>query len=199
MTNDFYSRLALRVKELNFSQREIARRLGLSSPTVNAWFSGKAKNVRYENAIKLAAILECSPDWLLYGENSPALKDNSRKEILFGHFQLILNSPEFVEEGHLGIGLTSSRDGLRAVRMKGLSMEPEISDGDILAIDSNQKQIENGKVYGFFIGERFTIAKLSLSLQGKLQATTINPYETAQLDPMPVIIGKVLVKLSALK
>ena len=199
MTNDFYSRLSSRAKELNFSQREIARRLGLSSPTVNAWFSGKAKNVRYENAVKLAAILECSPNWLLYGENSPVLQDTSRREIQYGHFELTLNSPEFIEEGHLGIGLTSSRDGLRAVRMCGLSMEPEISDGDILAIDSNQKQIENGKIYGFFIGERFTIAKLSMNLLGGVQATTINPYETALLDPMPVIIGKVLVKLSLLK
>jgi transcriptional regulator with XRE-family HTH domain len=59
----------------NIKKAEIARRVGVSAPTVSDWESGKIKSIEGENLLRLAQTLGVTPNWLLTGKESgyPAL------------------------------------------------------------------------------------------------------------------------------
>lgn len=60
------SRISERIKELNISQSELARRVGIKQPTINALILNPKTKSKY--IVDIAAALGVSPDWLRYGE-----------------------------------------------------------------------------------------------------------------------------------
>lgn len=58
-----------RIKErrlhLNLTLLDVAERLGVREATVQRYESGEIKNIKHETIGKLAAILECSPSYLM--------------------------------------------------------------------------------------------------------------------------------------
>lgn len=80
-------RIADRIKkariDANLKKIEIARRVGVSAPTVSDWESGKIKSIEGENLIRLAKCLRVTPDWLLTGKDGgviPTLPDLASNE-----------------------------------------------------------------------------------------------------------------------
>lgn len=61
-------RLTTAMSERNISQAELARRCGVSQPSVHGWLSGKAKFLRGENLLRAAAALRVSEEWLATGQ-----------------------------------------------------------------------------------------------------------------------------------
>lgn len=65
-----------RIKErrtaLGLTLLYIAETLGVREATVQRYESGKIKNLKYDTIIKLSAILECSPAYLLGFDNNAA-------------------------------------------------------------------------------------------------------------------------------
>lgn len=53
-----------------FSKAYIARSVGVSSPTVTDWESGKIKTIEAGNLLKLAQVLNVDPEWLQTGKES---------------------------------------------------------------------------------------------------------------------------------
>ncbi|OQX08375.1 MAG: hypothetical protein BWK73_25580 [Thiothrix lacustris] len=69
--------------DANLKKIEIARRVGVSAPTVSDWESGKIKSIEGENLIRLAKCLRVTPEWLLTGKETgglPALPDQASNE-----------------------------------------------------------------------------------------------------------------------
>ena len=55
-------------KDPHKSQAGLARACGIKTPSVSGWFTGKTKTLTFENAIKAAAYLGVSTEWLATGE-----------------------------------------------------------------------------------------------------------------------------------
>tara|TARA_R110001599_G_scaffold26935_1_gene94894 strand:+ start:821 stop:1474 length:654 start_codon:yes stop_codon:yes gene_type:complete len=69
--NTLGDRIRNRRKELKYSQRELAQRVGVSHVTVSQWESDIMK-IKGENLYKLAKVINVSARWLLDGKGSQA-------------------------------------------------------------------------------------------------------------------------------
>ncbi|TDB28427.1 XRE family transcriptional regulator [Stenotrophomonas sp. ATCM1_4] len=63
-------RLSIAMSKRGMSQAELARRCGVSQPSVHGWLSGKAKFLRGENLLRAASVLNVSEEWLATGQGS---------------------------------------------------------------------------------------------------------------------------------
>ena len=68
-------RIKQRRKEIGLTQLDVAKAVGVSKTSVSQWESGDT-NPKGENLYSLCRILQCEPDWLLYGEGKPGVADN---------------------------------------------------------------------------------------------------------------------------
>lgn len=72
-------RLIAAMARANISQAELARRCGVSAPSVNGWLSGRAKFLRGENLLSAALALGVNQQWLANGEG-PMLPSEQRSQ-----------------------------------------------------------------------------------------------------------------------
>jgi len=63
-------RLTVALADAGITKAELARRVGISAPSVNGWFTGKAKFLRGENLLAAARALSVDEDWLATGKGS---------------------------------------------------------------------------------------------------------------------------------
>lgn len=63
-------RLTIALADAGITKAELARRVGISAPSVNGWFTGKAKFLRGENLLAAARALSVDEDWLATGKGS---------------------------------------------------------------------------------------------------------------------------------
>lgn len=63
------------------TQADIARACGISTASVNNWFTGATKSLKGENLLRAAAILKVSPAWLSTGKGDM----RPRGDYLLGH------------------------------------------------------------------------------------------------------------------
>lgn len=63
-------RLTVAIADAGITKAELARRVGISAPSVNGWFTGKAKFLRGENLLAAARALSVDEDWLATGKGS---------------------------------------------------------------------------------------------------------------------------------
>lgn len=61
-------RLTVAISRANLTKAELARRVGISAPSVNGWFTGKAKFLRGENLLAAAKALAVDEGWLATGK-----------------------------------------------------------------------------------------------------------------------------------
>lgn len=193
MDNDFADRLKNRLKEKGLSQRELARRLGVSSPAVVAWTKGKSKTIQHDNLLGIARILGCTPEYLIYGDERP-IRADEKIEVRYGRFVLALDRPQFIEEKKLDISFYSKNPAHKAVKVDNSMMEPEFKEGDVVILDTNVENIDSGSAYGIFINGKFLITYLDFSLSGGLIASVTHPKESVNVGDNPVIVGKVIMK-----
>ena len=88
---DFSERLKDLRKQANFTQVEVAEKLGISQPAYASWERG-AKKPTQENLIKIAQVLNVSVDYLV-GNSEVKLDELDNVELLFR-----MNSKGMTEE-----------------------------------------------------------------------------------------------------
>lgn len=74
---NFSERVVSRMKELRITGVAIARHCGVSSTSVTNWTTG-VNEARGRNLAKLAEILKCSQEWLLYGRQKDKPGNSTR-------------------------------------------------------------------------------------------------------------------------
>ena len=72
-------RLTIAIAQAGISKAELARRVGISAPSVNGWFSGKAKFLRGENLLAAAKALQVDEGWLATGKGQPDRSNQVRE------------------------------------------------------------------------------------------------------------------------
>ncbi len=155
-------RVEERLKKLGLSQAELARRVKVSQPTINALIRGN--NTSSKHLHRIAAELETSPAYLAgeTDDNSPIALPASALEAVTEKYDLAF-LPEFEIGYSMGGGtpfehveqrgvvpfqrqwlrsiMRGTIDELFVARGEGDSMQPTILDGDVVLIDTAQKDI----------------------------------------------------------
>ena len=164
-------RIYERMEALGLTQADIAKKLGVSRQVINGWCKGRASPRDHQQIALLAHALECSVSYLLYGVREAQDEDKDDGEYI--------TIPCFDAKASCGIGIhnddvqmvklikvalswlrTHIRSGsfehLEIVTSSGDSMHPTIADGDLVIIDTAEKEIHSDRIYCLIVdGELF--------------------------------------------
>ncbi|MGV8917801.1 MAG: S24 family peptidase [Pseudomonas sp.] len=77
---EFKDRVTARMKALNLSATDLSKLTGVSKATVSFWVSG-TNGAKGKNLLSLSRALECSPDWLSDGAESPGTNSDDEAPI----------------------------------------------------------------------------------------------------------------------
>lgn len=198
-------RLKAARKHANLTQKELADAAGVSQPVISQLESGAS--LKSVHIAKLATTCKVDPLWLSEGagemlanrtngpdENgSPSKKDYA----LIPQYTARASAGSGYHNDHVelskGQGLVFKRDWLKRLALKedaccviyaeGSSMEPTISDGDVLLIDRASTAPRSGKVYAMLRPDGSTsIKRLVQSFSGEWIIRSDNPDKTLYPD-----------------
>lgn len=65
---DFLNNLELLLKKNNMKKSELAKKIGISQPTINAWYTKGYENVSLTTLIKISKLFKISLEELINGE-----------------------------------------------------------------------------------------------------------------------------------
>ncbi|MCZ4340155.1 helix-turn-helix transcriptional regulator [Sphingomonadaceae bacterium G21617-S1] len=209
-------RLQQRMRKLGLSQAELARRVKVSQPTINALVSGETQHSRYIG--KIALELETTTQWL-QGETD----DPTEGAIVLSDRDAIAEKLGLAMIPELSIGYSMGggnfltdyeqtgvrvfdRDWLRGVakgayqdlfvaRGEGDSMEPTLRDGDAVLIDTSQKDIrQQDRIWAVSYGDLGMIKRVRRLPGGTYHLLSDNPAVTpvTAADDEMHVIGRVI-------
>lgn len=172
------ARLEQAMDEEGIANTELADACDVSPQAVGGW--KKTGMISRDKIVPVARTIRRSIDWLLTGRGPETASIDADYEFI----------PRYDVRAAAGAGseneyeevdkhLAFRRDwllekGLRAKDLKiiaaaGDSMEPRISDGDILLVDTSDRfQIQDGKIYALNIGGMTRVKRLSIRYDGSL-------------------------------
>ena len=188
-------KLATLRKQNKISQEKLALQLNVSRSTVAMW-ENNSNEPDNKTLVKIANILNTSVDELL----DNAIKSQGIKIPVFGEvaagipisaIQDIVDFEEITEE-------MASKGEYFGLVIKGDSMEPRMSTGDVVIVRS-QPTAETGDIAIVMVdGESATCKKIKMTPEG-VMLISLNPayepmfYSNKQIEQLPVrIIGKVV-------
>ena len=189
-------------KELNLTMKQVADFVGVSEATVSRWESGNIANMGRDKIALLSQILKLTPGAIagydLYqkeftkktGIKIPVL-GLVRAGIPMDAVEYIIDYEEISED--------MARQGeYFGLQIKGDSMEPKISEGDVVIV-RKQPDVENGEIAIILVnGDEATIKKVQ-KFNGGINLIPSNPaydvmtYTNEQIEKLPVrVLGKVV-------
>lgn len=154
-----------RIRELRkrhrFTQADVARKIGVSSPTITQWENNQTAP-KGDNLLRVASVLGCTPDWLVTGKGHPDdIHENAEaaprlkglvpviNEVQAGHWTDIKTG--FDEEASEWIPTLHNNSRYAfALRVVGDSMlnpheKRSLSEGMIVIVDP-EKQAKHGSI-----------------------------------------------------
>ena len=188
----------LRKKE-KYTQAELAAKLSVNQTTVSCWETGKATPPP-EMLMTLAQFFGVTVDYLM--GNAPAKPEKKKGvqipvlgEVRAGYpmeaAENIIDYEEIDEE-------TARRGEFFALRIKGDSMEPKFSEGDVVIVRKQQTADSGDIVVALVNGDSATIKKLKRHQNGITLVPSNSAYEpmyysNEEIMGLPVtILGKVV-------
>ena len=191
-----------RRKQLNLTLKDIADFVGVSEATVSRWESGNIANMRRDRISALAQILRVSPiDIMGISSDSNDLSTVKAVQIpVLGYVRAGIPI-EAVEEilDYEEISQEQARQGeFFALQIKGDSMEPRITEGDVVIV-RKQETVDNGDIAVVLInGDDATVKRFYKSDAG-IKLVSTNPkydpffFTPDEVNSLPVsIVGKVV-------
>lgn len=190
-------RIKERLGALGISQAELARRVKVAQPTINALINGNAEGSKHLH--RIAAELETSPAWLVGETDDPApvaprisamttLADELDlafvPDVDFGYS---MGGGTFLQSFEQKGVIPFSRPWLRSMmngaieelfvaRGDGDSMEPTLKDSDIVLIDTAQKIVRHqDRIWAVVYGELGMIKRVRRTPAGSYLLMSDNP------------------------
>lgn len=209
-------RIHERMEKLGINQSELARRVGVSQPTIHALIKGGSASSRHLH--RIAAELETSPAYLAgeTDEDAPIAVAPSALDALTDKLDLAI-VPELEIGYSMGAGTVFGQFEQRGVvpfqrawlrsmmrgsiadlfvaRGEGDSMQPTLLDGDIVLIDTSQRDIrQQDRIWAVAYGELGMIKRVRRLPGGSYvllsDNATVSPITCA--DEEMHVIGRVI-------
>lgn len=179
-------------EQRRLSQAKLAEQIGLSASTIGMYETGERKP-NYETLELIADYFNVNIDYLLSGKMDP-----SRIPVLG---KVVAGIPiEAVEEiiDYEEVPSYMTENEYFALQIKGNSMEPRFTDGDVVII-RKQADVDNGDIAIVLVnGDEATVKKIK-KFDGGINLIPTNPafdvltYTNEDIEKLPVrIIGKVV-------
>ena len=137
-------------KSLGLTQVKLAQMLGIKAPSVVQWESDKT-NLSGENLLNAAKLFGVTPDYILYGgeieqsaaPNMEMAQPDIHRIPVISYVQAgVWTAPNEIREcdGNMAYITTDLELGTRAfaIVIRGNSMEPEFTEGDLVLIDPDE-------------------------------------------------------------
>lgn len=187
---------SLRIRS-GYTQEQLGKLIGVQRAAVQKWECGRVCNLRRETINRLAEIFNVSPSVFFDIEDETL---SSVSIPVLGYVRA--GKPiEAVEEiiSYEEISRDMSHQGeYFALSVKGDSMEPKISEGDIVIV-RRQQTVENGEYAVVLVGNNDATVKKFYRLDNGIKLISTNPsydpffYTIEEVDTLPVeVIGKVV-------
>ncbi|MEE1443236.1 MAG: XRE family transcriptional regulator [Blautia sp.] len=208
-----------RIKErrlaMNFTQEELAQKLGLQKSAIAKYENGRVENIKRSVISKMADILECTPSYLMGWESisneeiGGTFQENIQKLLPKKHGVLIkvlgrvaagipIEAVEdVIDNEEISEALAKTGDFF-ALQIHGDSMEPRMCEGDVVIV-RQQNDAESGDIVIAMInGDDATCKRLRKYRDG-IELISNNPaykpmfFSNEDIINKPVkIIGKVV-------
>lgn len=206
-----------RIKSLinseGISITSLSKSIGIPQPTLNRQINGESSM----NLITINSILnhykDVSAEWIMRGEGSMKKEEDAPKISytsgvpyynvdFIGGFDLVLNDQTVNPEYNIDFRLYNKADCW--CNVTGHSMEPEISQGDIIALKELhdwQTYIPSGEIYAIVTTEQRTIKRVSPGKhEGYILLTPSNPSPEYVPQEIPLsIVQRVYKVLGCMK
>lgn len=213
-------RLLQALQKSGLSQHELARRCGVTHPTVNQWFSGNTKTLKADQALKVSKALNVDLVWLITGNGTTnqscpkstpqgvapnvtvplvlvTIGDNKKLVIYTqGDIPTIDLKQEWFDKN--GINPKTCV----AFKAQNDTMAPLIKHGDTVLIDTSNTSINPGSIYLIVTIHGAYFYRLEKTAAGDLLLKTDNPLYNDSLTPLQQddlglqIYGKAVLGLS---
>lgn len=193
-------------KKAKMTQEQLAAALSVTNGAISQWEVGRTL-INYRHAVKLAELFNCTPEYLLGESNDySSVELNSKTGFRIPVLGTIragipVAAIEEIEDWEEISAAQAKTGEFVALRIKGASMEPKISDGDI-AIIRRQETIESGQIAAVLVnGEEATIKKVKLLPDGLMliafNDSVYEPryYSAQEIADLPVRIYGRLVEV----
>lgn len=196
---EIYERIKLRRKEIGLSAETVAERLGVSPATIYRYENNDIKKFPTDILEPLAKVLHTTPAYLLGIENKNKSKNAVKIPVLgLVRAGIPMDAVEHIID-YEEISEDMARQGeFFGLQIKGDSMEPKISEGDVVIV-RKQPDVESGEIAIVLVnGDEATIKKVQ-KFNGGINLIPSNPaydvitYTNEQIEKLPVrVLGKVV-------
>lgn len=197
-----YNTLKERRLELGLTMLQVAQEVGVSEATVSRWESGDIANMRRDKIAKLAKALKLRPSTVMGidDENTEKLHSEGIKIPVLGYVRagVPISAVENILDWEEISSAMASQGEFFALSIKGDSMEPKISEGDIVIV-RQQTSVDDGELAVVLINGNDATVKKFYKTDNGIKLISTNPkydpffFTPEEVDSLPVqVIGKVV-------
>ena len=195
-------RIRERREALGISQEELARRMGYKSRSTIAKIEGEVNDLPQSRVGAFAQALETTPANLMGWESAPPVQAPTKGMVIPVRGRVAAGLPitaveEVIDYEEIPEKMALSGEYI-ALKIKGDSMEPKMSEGDVVIVRL-QPDVENGEVGVVLVNGNDATVKKVKKIPGGLLLVPNNPvydpmfYSYEEVDQLPVeIVGKVV-------
>ena len=196
-------RLKVIMNEQGISQNALARMVGVTQPSIKKIIDGDT--LEPKKILEIANALGVSVEWLKTGKgNAPDFSANMEEEeegkhqvrievlnvyasagngeFLTGDLAGDIQAVEFESEYFYNLFQRASEKGLAIVNVKGDSMEPTLTSGDLLFVDTTLNCYQGDGLYVFSSGDSLYVKRLQRAGRRLLVLSDNKLYEKWEVD-----------------
>lgn len=197
----------------NGNKAQFANMLGIKPQTINSW---ETRNT-YDMELLFAKCEHVNPTWLFTGEGSMISDQSDSSPCInqdylgapyynvdfIGGFDLIINDQTRTPDFYINY-LPYNKEGVIWCNLTGHSMEPELSNGDVIALREVNTPIQylpSGEIYGIVTDDYRTVKRMRLSSKaGFVRLIPSNKSEEYCEQEIPIdMIRKVYAVLGSIR
>jgi len=193
--------LAFLRKKSGLTQMQFAKKIGVSTSTVAMWETGQRKP-DYHTIMKICRFFGVDFEQLLGAESVARMPDENIEVPVMGYVRG--GQPSRARQEIIGCELVNSQLAAKgeifALKIKGHSMEPKMSPGDVVIV-RRTPQAESGQTVVAMVGrEEATVKKIIFQKDGITLVPT-NPdflpmyYSAEECRTLPVTVLGVVIEL----
>lgn len=196
-----YDRIDLKIKEKRTTKKAMSENIGLPYSTLMSFYTRRSDNISLDTLKKIALYLNTTLDYLVYGiiDESEIKTHTINKLPILG--SIPCGAPSDAEEniiGYIDNSTVENHANAYALVARGDSMEPLISEGDIIIINM-QTTLNSGQIGIVKVnGNDATCKKIFIHKDG-MSLVSINKnylpifYTMSQIENEPItIVGRVI-------